>query len=561
MSYKVLYRKYRPDSFDNVVGQKYTVDMLKNAVITGKHAHAYIFTGPRGTGKTSCAKLFAKALNCDSPIDGNPCSNCISCSNFIDNPDIIELDAASNNGVDQIRDLIDSVRLVPSNSKYKIYIIDEVHMLSTSAFNALLLTLEEPPEHVVFILATTDIQKVPITILSRCQRFDFKPISKEDIINRLRYICDTEDIKADDDALSEIAVLSSGGMRDALGMLDQLSCEGESITLDLVTSYFGTISNSKIMDVIHTLEDNDSNKLIKLLEDIKASGVNYSVLVEKMVSCLRDYAIDIKSGKVNNGIDFDSVINLIFDLNESLSNTSNVKIDPFILIEVIILKYVNRDEKYFPGNKQQSVDFNSDVISNDNKSISEVDDSKASNVPKTKELDSTENNSKSTQKEVVINNKIVFDTDLRISNCFSEADKSKKESLITLWNDFVSSLKKSDKKVYALLSDTVIQAASDKYAIITSKIDSTNELINSSIDIVESLFRKFNNNTYRFVALNEDSWKNEVKKYRENVKNKIKYIYVEENIDYESEEVIDNTPKSDIEQLGEDVFGSILKVE
>ena len=176
MAYKVLYRKYRPDDFSNIIGQDYTITMLKNSITTGKHAHAYIFTGPRGTGKTSSAKVFAKALNCENPNNGNPCNECSFCLGFKENPDIIEIDAASNNGVDEIRELINNIKLVPSSSRYKIYIIDEVHMLSDSAFNALLLTLEEPPEHVVFILATTDIQKVPITILSRCQRFDFKPI-------------------------------------------------------------------------------------------------------------------------------------------------------------------------------------------------------------------------------------------------------------------------------------------------------------------------------------------------------------------------------------------------
>ncbi len=554
MSYKVLYRKYRPSDFDNVVGQKYTIDMLRNAITSGKHSHAYIFTGPRGTGKTSCAKIFAKALNCEHPVNGNPCGECISCSSFLDSPDIIELDAASNNGVDQVRDLIDSVRLVPSTLNYKVYIIDEVHMLSTSAFNALLLTLEEPPEHVIFILATTDIQKVPITILSRCQRFDFKPISSSDIIDRLKHICSLESISASDEALAEIANLSAGGMRDALGMLDQLSNDNSEISLDSVNSYFGSISSKKIDAIISAIFNNDVDSLISIFDDIKSSGVNYSVLVEKLVSALRDYAIGIKVGKYN--ADFDVAINLIFDLNESLSNVSNVKIDPFVLIEVILLKYINKNITL--GNNLVLNNVVTNVSSNDDNSII-VTNIKSTSKPVNTQAEGISNTS---LEEPVINTfKINFDINLRISNCFSEADKAKKEELISVWEDFVSGLKLSDKKMYGLLSDTVIQAASGRYAIISSKIDSTNDLINENILNIENLFTTFSSLYYRFVALSNDLWKEEVKKYRENVKNKIKYIYVEENVEPKKKSSSKSSKKSDIEDIGDDVFGSMLEIE
>ena len=558
MSYKVLYRKYRPSDFDNVVGQKYTIDMLRNAITSGKHSHAYIFTGPRGTGKTSCAKIFAKALNCEHPVNGNPCGECISCSSFLDSPDIIELDAASNNGVDQVRDLIDSVRLVPSSLNYKVYIIDEVHMLSTSAFNALLLTLEEPPEHVVFILATTDIQKVPITILSRCQRFDFKPISNTDIFNCLKNICSLESISATDDALVEIANLSAGGMRDALGMLDQLSNDNSEITLDLVNSYFGSISSSKIDSIIKAIFSNDVDSFISIFDDIKSSGVNYSVLVEKLVNALRDYAIGIKSGKYDS--DFDIVINLIFDLNESLSNVSNVKIDPFVLIEVIILKYLN--VKPVLGNNLGNNFVSNSVSSDNNKNVVDFNFDVNTEIASKPINTKPEVVSSNSLEEPVINKfKISFDINLRISNCFSEADKAKKEELISIWNDFISGLKLSDKKMYGLLSDTVIQAASGRYAIISSKIDSTNDLINENISNIENLFVTFSSLDYRFVALSNDLWKEEVKKYRENVKNKIKYIYVEENVEPKKKSSSKSSKKSDIEDIGDDVFGSMLEIE
>jgi DNA polymerase-3 subunit gamma/tau len=427
-------------------------------------------------------------------------------------------------------------------------------MLSTRAFNALLLTLEEPPEHVIFILATTDIQKVPITILSRCQRFDFKPISSSDIIDRLKHICSLESISASDEALAEIANLSAGGMRDALGMLDQLSNDNSEISLDSVNSYFGSISSKKIDAIISAIFNNDVDSLISIFDDIKSSGVNYSVLVEKLVSALRDYAIGIKVGKYN--ADFDVAINLIFDLNESLSNVSNVKIDPFVLIEVILLKYINKNITL--GNNLVLNNVVTNVSSNDDNSII-VTNIKSTSKPVNTQAEGISNTS---LEEPVINTfKINFDINLRISNCFSEADKAKKEELISVWEDFVSGLKLSDKKMYGLLSDTVIQAASGRYAIISSKIDSTNDLINENILNIENLFTTFSSLYYRFVALSNDLWKEEVKKYRENVKNKIKYIYVEENVEPKKKSSSKSSKKSDIEDIGDDVFGSMLEIE
>ena len=260
MAYTALYRKFRPLTFSEFVGQEHITRTLKNQIIAGRVGHAYLFNGGRGTGKTSAAKVLARAINCLNPKDGNPCNECEMCKSFGTNPDIIEIDAASNNGVDEIREIINNVRLAPANSKYKVYIVDEFHMLSTSAFNALLLTLEEPPSNVVFILATTDIQSVPITVLSRCQRFDFKPISVDDIVNRLNYVCNEEKIDITDAALKEIAYMSNGGMRDALSILDQISSRNTKIDVDDVTSNFGSISNKKVK---HKTERKTNNEYWK----------------------------------------------------------------------------------------------------------------------------------------------------------------------------------------------------------------------------------------------------------------------------------------------------------
>ena len=438
MGYKVLYRKYRPDNFDNVVGQDYTVEMLKNAISTGKNAHAYIFTGPRGTGKTSSAKIFAKALNCEHSVDGNPCNECASCLSFKDSPDIIEIDAASNNGVDEIRELINNVKLVPSSSKYKVYIIDEVHMLTASAFNALLLTLEEPPSHVVFILATTDIQDVPITILSRCQRFDFKPISKSAIINRLKYVCDEENIKITDDALAEIALISAGGMRDALGMLDQLSSEDNEISLDMVSNYFGSVSVKRIDELLTAIEKGNSDSLLEILGSIKESGTNYSVFVEKLIAELRKCAIEVKTGRAKHDFYFETIYGLIFDLNECLCNI-NINIDPYVLIEIVLLKYINSGQDFKYSNDSDVVSkVTENVLGNKNENVGNKEISQKSNLkPK-----------KSTLKEVVNNLEVInnqeeentkkIDVSLRINNVFVEADKDLKTSISKSWVDFMN---------------------------------------------------------------------------------------------------------------------------
>ena len=560
MGYKVLYRKYRPDDFENVVGQDYTVSMLKKAIDTGKNAHAYIFTGPRGTGKTSSAKLFAKALNCESPVNGSPCNKCNSCLSFKENPDIIEIDAASNNGVDEIRELINNVKLVPSFSKYKVYIIDEVHMLTESAFNALLLTLEEPPSHVVFVLATTDIQDVPITILSRCQRFDFKPISKKDIVDRLKYVCNEESIKVTDDALEEIALISAGGMRDALGMLDQLSSDDTEITLDMVSNYFGSVSNKKINELLTAISDNNSDNLLALIDEFRSSAINYAVLVEKIISNLRKCAIDIKTNKCKLNFGFDDIYSMIFDLNECVCNI-NVNVDPYILIEIVLLKYINNPgnkislgnvENNFLGNKNDVISDKNNVLGNETV-VNDNVKTKHNNISKIEEP--IKKSSKSVKKSKVIN-KLPFDLNIRINNTFVGCTKDFKVNLSNKWPDFINYLILKDKSLISLLADIEVLAASDKYALISSKIDSTNDLINSDILIIEKYYNEFASTDIKLAAISNDLWMKEVENYRNNIKNKIKYSYMDEPeiiLEESSDEVTHETTSEDV---ASDIFGS-----
>lgn len=551
MSYKVLYRKYRPDDFNNVVGQDYTVGMLKNAISSGKNAHAYIFTGPRGTGKTSSAKIFAKALNCESPVDGNPCCKCDSCLNFKDNPDVIEIDAASNNGVDEIRELINNVKLVPSSSKYKVYIIDEVHMLTTSAFNALLLTLEEPPSHVVFILATTDIQNVPITILSRCQRFDFKPINKSSLIHRLNYVCDKENIKVSEDALEEIALISAGGMRDALGMLDQLANSDEEITLESVSSYFGSVSPKKISELIESIAGNNVDLLLENLGNIRTSGTNYSVFVEKLINELRKAAVSVKSNKPKYNLFFDVIYNLIFDLNECLCNI-NINVDPYLLIEVVLLKYITD-----LGNdiNNHTVDLgNKEVLSNAKQILNESNNKGEMNEVTNNTKDTIDKNTVKLKKEKkTVIHKQSFKIETRINNCFVGVEMKYKKIFKDTWNDFLNYLLAYDKNLISLLADVEILAASNEYVLISSKIDSTNSLINENILDLERLYSDFSGNNYRFASLNKDLWKKESALYLKNKENNIKYNYIEEEIAEKPVDVSVNI-ENDIEDLAKDIF-------
>ena len=292
--YQALYRKYRPQLFEDVVGQKVIIKTLSNSILNNKISHAYLFTGPRGTGKTSIAKIFAKIINCENLNGIDPCNNCVNCTqiNTKQSTDIIEIDAASNNGVDEIRELRDKVSLVPSFGKYKVYIIDEVHMLTTAAFNALLKTLEEPPKHIIFILATTEPHKIPQTILSRCQRFDFKKISISDIKSRIKKISELENISIDDDAIELIAKLSDGGMRDALGLLDQLtSYTSEKINVNDVNDVSGMITIDKINELIlHIIKGNLIDSF-NLLETYDEDGKNLVKIVEGLIEFLKNTLI------------------------------------------------------------------------------------------------------------------------------------------------------------------------------------------------------------------------------------------------------------------------------
>ena len=298
MAYQALYRKWRPRTFDSVIGQDDITDTLKNAIKRGTISHAFLFAGPRGTGKTSCAKIFAKALNCTNLQSGEPCNKCANClaADKGAMADIMEIDAASNNGVDEIRDIRDKVKYAPTQGKYKVYIIDEVHMLSMGAFNALLKTLEEPPEHVVFILATTELQKVPATIISRTQRYNFKRISQADLEKRMKYILEQEKISYEDKALAVIAQVADGGMRDALSILDQLlSFDKNKVEYDSALEITGFAAKEKIEQILLAILNEDATKALSLAQTELANGASTKNILDELIEMATNALMVIKT--------------------------------------------------------------------------------------------------------------------------------------------------------------------------------------------------------------------------------------------------------------------------
>ncbi len=551
LEYLALYRKYRPAAIDEVVGQVEIKKILANSIKNGTISHAYLFSGPRGTGKTTMAKIMAKMVNCENLNDNNPCGECNSCINIFNNNDVIEIDAASNNGVDEIRDLREKVNLVPSVCKYKVYIIDEVHMLTTQAFNALLKTLEEPPKHVIFILATTEYHKIPLTITSRCQKFQFNKIEIDDIVLRLKKIAELENINIDDDALYEIAKISDGGMRDSINFLDQLrSFSLNKITINDVYDVCGNISSNEIANMLINIKKNDAESIVTFFENMNANGKNYSKFFEDMMMFLKDiilYKKDVTSKYIKSNIEnitsvssvyeiselfyIIDVINNLMDKLKSVSRQSIVVISNFLLImsklngEMLVdkeKKEVNEKIKLENDNTNYELAFEFTSVDKDKKCEVSIE------IEQDKKQD--------TYDKYLINKENI------INNTFALADKMLKADLQGKWSlvsDYLTDKKYSS--VSGFLVDSNIEVAGNGYILFTGNYDAIVDNVYNNYLLCSELINKILEDKFNFVFITIDEWNKKKDEYIANIKagkkyNLVELVKIDENKDNKKEE-------------------------
>ena len=541
MKYQALYRKYRPKTFDDVYGQQIVVQTLKNVIKNNKLTHAYLFVGPRGTGKTSIAKIFAKTINCLHPEDGLSCEKCDICisNNSNENVDIIEMDAASNNGVDEIREIRNHITLLPTVSKYKIYIIDEVHMLTTGAFNALLKTLEEPPEHIIFILATTEPHKIPLTIMSRCQSFEFKPIPVATIKERLKYICSQENINIDDKSLNLIAEESNGGLRDAVSMLDQLNAYADgNIKYEDVLLLNGRINDNEIEKFMTEMVNDDLNSVFTKIESWQEEGKNFIYICEDFIRFLRNELIKFKLENNSNIVSLigeNKTIEVIMILNK-ISNDMKISKDKKVLFDVTIINITNilKNKQTFENNVHESKNIK---IENKIPEKVEIKEEK----PQTVEVPIKETKDYTLYDELM---------SIRLNNTLSIADKKSKieyENAVENLKNDISDLNKL--KIINLLDDTKITAGSKDGIILTTDSDNILHDLYDNMELLEESLESLLGKKVKVCILLDELWNKKRIIYVEKIKNKEKIDIIDEEDILNKIKSLNTEEKSEFDDL------------
>lgn len=588
--YHALYRKYRPKDFDSVVGQDSIIKTLKNSIIHKNFSHAYMFFGPRGTGKTSVSKIFARNINCLNPKNGIACEECDACkvSFSKDCVDIIEIDAASNNGVDEIRDLKNKISLVPSELRYKVYIIDEVHMLSIGAFNALLKTLEEPPEHVIFILATTDPQKVPETIVSRCQCFSFKRISDNAIVDRLRYVCNCENIDIDDNVLEKISILSDGGLRDSLGMLDKLvSYSDRKITIEDFNDINGVVSDEDISKFLDYILTGNIVEILNFIKYVNDGGKNLIQIVTQLIVFSRNMVVDYYISKKNIKYSVDLLQNFLNLINEKMfdiKKSGNTK----IYIEMFLLKFV---DDYILNTNSTMTKISNDVNNHINKTNNGIvkpkiksDNNSNPIFDKTVCSNSDFNEKKYDNSNVSLNNNDNNYTDdkndddfasndlvseckitnideimkVRVNNTLAKADKNLlrlEMKNFTLLNDYTFD-QEIGYLVCAIL-DAKLRVVSDDCLVLSYDYDSNARQNLNNLEKITDVYNKITNSNKNIAIITDEYWEKVKNEYILNIKNNVKYEVVEE-----PKPLFEELKNNDIiTSSAVELFGDIVEVE
>lgn len=521
MGYQALYRKWRPRTFQDVVGQSHITKTLQNAIMQNKFSHAYLFSGPRGTGKTSAAKIFAQAINCEHAPAKEPCNKCDACLGILNGSisDVIEMDAASNTSVEDVREIRDNVKYASSAVPYKVYIIDEVHMISTSAFNALLKTLEEPPKHVVFILATTEPHKIPLTIISRCQRFDFKPISTQSLAKRMEYIAQEENTSVSKEALHAIALAAEGGMRDALSILDQtISYSDDEVELADVLAVTGGVSQRILTDIVTAMHKQDIQKGLELFDDIIQGGKDPGRFVYDLIYFLRDLLLYRSAPNLEDILERARVDEAFQQLADSVSEAwiqdSIIRMNecqqeikwtnnPKVFIEIAIISITNR-------HTEENMENQSDVSSEDTAKLIHKMTQLEKEIATLKQApiqraESTPSKPRRRQTHKSKNSyKVPFE---RIRLTLQEAEKQALKQVQSEWAAFLNQLKKTNAPAHATIQDSKPVAASSHTVVVAFKYEIHCSLFLDNQPLAESILANVLQQELTIIPIPVDEWK------------------------------------------------------